>query len=112
MEQLINETVESYNEYLGNLPKGCTAISDKIRQNNMSDALNEILNFSQGISWLTEVGVMLRLQNIDVQLDVSPIQEFLSEINDALAIQDYTLVADLFEYELAPFFEEVQVIQK
>lgn len=111
MEELVIETIETYNEYLKNLPNGCLVVADQIRKNNISDALTNILHFSEGVTWLTQVAQTLNEQGVAVSLDIEPIEEYLNEVNDALTIQDYTLVADLFEYEFAPFFEEFALIE-
>lgn len=106
MENLINETLESYKDYLEKLPKGCLGIAELIRTNQLPEALNGILNFSNGVTWLTEAAGLLNSNGVSIELEIEMIHDYLNEVNDALAIQDYTLVADLFEYEFAPFFEQ------
>lgn len=106
----VNEVIESYNEYLMKVPTGSLLIANTVREDNKELALQMILEFSEGVSWLVEATQLLSLNNIEVRFEVEKIMEFLEEINSGLEIQDYVLVADLFEYEIAPFFEEVEPI--
>jgi len=106
MEKLIKETIESYNEYLLKLPLGCQEIADNIRTDNLSGALKSILEFSEGAGWLINANVLLEKNSFSNPLNPEKINEFLTEINTGLEIQDYVLVADMFEYEIKPFFEE------
>lgn len=106
MSDLIVETIESYNDYLSKLPAGCLVIAEKLRGGQVQVALNHIKDFSEGLVWLVDAGNLLKENDIDVVLSVERVHEFLNEINDALEIQDYNLVADLFEYELVEFFKD------
>ncbi|MBD7943038.1 hypothetical protein H9650_02825 [Psychrobacillus sp. Sa2BUA9] len=108
MNKLVEETIESYNEYLSILPKGCQKIADDIRQTNLNEALKEILAFSEGVSWLISANVNLEKYLYYNPLNTEKIHVFLNEINSGLEIQDYVIVADMFEYEIKPFFEKCQ----
>lgn len=105
MTDLIVETIESYNDYLVKLPAGCILIAEKLRDGQVSVALTQIKNFSEGLVWLVDAGSLLKENDIDVVLSIEHVHEFLNEINGALEMQDYNLVADLFEYELVDFFK-------
>jgi len=106
MDELIKETIDSYNEYLLKLPLGCQKIADDIRTDNLSEALKGILEFSEGAGWLIDANVLLERNSISNALNVEKINEFLNEVNTGLEIHDFVLVADMFEYEIKPFFEE------
>ena len=54
---------------------------------------------------------LLNENGLEVLFEVEKIHEFLNEMNDGLEIQDYVLVADMFEYEIAPFFEQAPLIK-
>lgn len=111
LNDLIVETVESYNAYLSKLPAGCKQIAEQFRIDQIQEALNEIKNFTEGIIWMADASGLLKANEVSVDFKLEKIQDFLIEINDALAIQDYNLVADLFEYELVGYFEEMPLIQ-
>ncbi|MEK4244731.1 hypothetical protein MKZ20_05215 [Psychrobacillus sp. FSL K6-2684] len=106
MDELIKETIESYNEYLLKLPSGCQKIADNIRTDNLSVALKGILEFSEGAAWLIDANVLLERNSFPNTLNPEKINEFLNEVNSGLEIQDFVLVADMFEYEIKTFFEE------
>jgi len=110
-EQIVVESVESYNDYLVKVPSGCLAIAEHLRNEEVSQALQVILQFSEGAMWLVNASTALQKLGVVVDLPVERIHEFLNEINSGLEIQDYVLVADLFEYEMAPFFEECTKIE-
>lgn len=108
MNDLIIETVESYNVYIQRIPNGCQAIADQLRKDEISDALGNIRLFSEGVAWLIEVNTVLKKHKIENDLQSEKVTEFLIEINEGLERQDFVLVADMFEYEIKPFFEEVK----
>lgn len=103
------EVIESYNEYINKIPKGTMSIANYLRDNQIGEALESIKNFSEGVMWLTHASELIIENKGEAPLAINKIREFLSEINEGLERQDYALVADLFEYEIAPFFEDVQV---
>lgn len=106
MDQLIKDTIYSYNEYLLKMPSGCQSIADDIRKDNLSGAFKSILEFSEGAGWLISVNSLLEKNSYINPINTQKINEFLNEINSGLEIQDYVIVADMFEYEIKPFFEE------
>ena len=106
MNILMKETMESYNQYISGLPNGCQAIADLIREDSIQEAVRNILQFSEGMGWIVDANRLLTENGQTVLLQPEKIHEFLDEVNNGLEIQDYVLVADMFEYEIKPFFEE------
>lgn len=104
MQELI-EVVDTYNEYKNKLPGGLFKVVEQLRNENFSEALVDIKNFSEGIIWLSQAGSLINQNNGYANINVSKITEFLLEINEGLEMQDYILVADIFEYEIIPFCE-------
>lgn len=111
MDNILVETIESYNNYLSILPSGSLKIAELLRENSIVESLNNIQNFTDGVLWLADAGKLFSKNNIQVDLNVEKIHSYLNEINEGLTLQDFNLVADLFEYELAPFFSEVQFVE-
>ncbi|MEK5334327.1 hypothetical protein [Lysinibacillus sp. FSL W8-0992] len=105
MNELIIETQQSYNDYLAKLVKGCDDIVGNIQSNNLQQALQLILQFSEGATWLVDINQKLSTLGINNELKHESIQEYFSQINTGLEIQDFVLVSDMFEYEIKPFFE-------
>ena len=111
MNEMVLEVIESFNDYVERVKLGSVKIAEMLRNDEIQEALQNILNFSEGMGWLVDAANLLKQNDVDVRLEVEQIHEFLHEINTGLEIQDYVLVADMFEYEIAPFFESVQRIQ-
>lgn len=105
MDDLLQETLESYKSYIYKIPAGAIYIATSMREDRIQDALKEIRNFSEGLLWLTDANQLINKNGVEIELNINQIFEFLTEINEGLESQDYLLVADLFEYEIAPFFE-------
>ncbi|MEX3745387.1 MULTISPECIES: hypothetical protein [Lysinibacillus] len=110
MDDILKETIESYNDYVKKIPVGSRSIAEKLREDQITEALNSIKDFTEGVIWLIDAGNLIEKNGVTIYLDVNPIQVYLNEINDGLQIQDYNLVADLFEYEIAPFFSDLKAI--
>ncbi|MFC4409561.1 hypothetical protein ACFOZY_03810 [Chungangia koreensis] len=106
MIQILVESIESYNIYLKKVPEGCQSIADLLRGDNVHEALTLILQFSEGVTWLTDMNAKINELGIQNDLQIDKIHEFLNEVNQGLFIQDYIVVADMFEYEIKPFFKE------
>lgn len=107
----ITEVVESYNSYIKNIAPGSLQIAEHLRKDEVQEALQLILQFSEGMGWLVQVNDLLSQNSIKANLQAEKIHEFLNEINSGLEIQDYVLVADMFEYEIALFFEQITEIE-
>lgn len=111
MNEQVLEVIESYNNYIGRVAPGCTQIAEHLRKDEINEAMHMILQFSEGMGWLVQVNELLNQNEVKVELHAEKINNFLNEVNNGLEIQDYVLVADMFEYEIAPFFEEATQIE-
>lgn len=107
MEQIIRETQETFFLYLVNVKNACLTLSENLRTDRIGEALNTITQFVEGASWIINVVTLMHQNGYGFNVSVEELNEFLQEINDGLEIQDYVLVADLFEYEIAPFIEKM-----
>ncbi|WP_322555628.1 hypothetical protein [Sporosarcina beigongshangi] len=102
----LHELIESYNEYIKKMPTGCQKVADSLREDRISEAMQDIIDFSEGANWLAKMSEYFRENGILVNLETGKIHEYLHEVNSGLEIQDYIVVADMFEYEIMPFFDE------
>ncbi|WP_338652589.1 hypothetical protein [Lysinibacillus sp. Y5S-8] len=109
MNELLNDTIKSFNEYIERLPEGCMMIASNLRDDRIAEGLNHIRDFSEGAGWIVEASRLLKENNVTITFDMTKIVDYLSEINDGLSIGDYNLVADLFEYEIVPFFSNIDL---
>lgn len=98
----------SYNEYIAKIPNGCIKIAQELRKENM-DILKSIIDFSEGMEWLIAVNNHFTEQGVQMELNQSMLIDYLNNINEALIQEDFYLVADLFEYEIADYFEKLRL---
>jgi hypothetical protein len=109
MTNIIYETQESFYQYIERVIEGSQMIADYLREDKVGEAMQLIAQFSEGMSWLAQVIVLMREHRYYIDIVPSKINEFLMEINEGLERQDFVIVADMFEYEIQPFFEEAKV---
>lgn len=108
MEHVLHETLNSYNEYLKKLPEGCLKIAELFRQYQVQNALDNVSNFAEGAIWLLETANLLKQNDVNIVINLEQVDAFLDEIVQAIEVQDYNLVADLFEYEIVEFFKQTE----
>ncbi|ANB57884.1 hypothetical protein GFC29_2423 [Anoxybacillus sp. B7M1] len=108
MIDVIYETQASFYEYIERVVIGTQNIADYLREDRIGEAMQLIMQFSEGVSWLTQVIILMREHHYYIDIHPSKINQFLIEINEGLERQDYVIVADMFEYEIQPFFEEAR----
>ncbi|WP_431811461.1 hypothetical protein [Lysinibacillus sp. FW12] len=101
------EIVDEYYKYVAKIPAGLQYIADNLRANNVTTALNEIMNFSEGITWIKQMEEILINQGVNTNLNKHQLEDYLNLINEGLEKQDFVLVADIFEYEVLPYFEQI-----
>lgn len=103
----LKELIEDYNSYIKRVQQGTLKIAEDFRQKDIKKGLGSITDFTEGMDWIIAVNKHFSLNNIDTIFDEKKIIHFLEEINEALSVQDYFLVADLFEYEIAEYFGDL-----
>lgn len=101
------QLIEDYNNYISNIPEGCQQLSTLIKEKNVQEAVQQIINFSEGISWLIYAKEIFEQQSIEVAFDKADLEIMLNEINSALENQDFYLVSDIFEFGIKEFFENL-----
>lgn len=101
------EILDEYFKYVAKIPAGLQFIADNLRTDNIPTALNEILNFSEGITWINQMEEVLVEQGVNSNLNKHQLENYLNLINEGLEKQDFVLVADIFEYEMLPYFEQI-----
>lgn len=106
MSNIIYDTQESFYDYLEKVVEGTQKISDYLREDKIGEALQLIIQFSEGVSWITQVITLMREHDFYIDINLGHLNEFLTEVNEGIERKDYVIVADMFEYEIGPFFEE------
>ncbi|MFB5085902.1 hypothetical protein PGC35_01585 [Psychrobacillus sp. PGGUH221] len=108
MTNIIEETQNSYYEYISQISRGSFNISNNLRLGNITLATTSIIDLVEGLSWLLQVEEAMKENNYVIKSATQVAAEHLNEINEALSRQDYVFVADLFEYEISPIFEDAE----
>lgn len=102
--QNIDEIKNTYYEYISKIADGCSHIAGAIRNDRIHEGISSLLDLVEGLAWLTTVEEHLSEQGYTNNSRLQEANDYLNEINEGLEIKDYTLVADIFEYELVPLF--------
>ena len=108
--QDLHELVADFNDYIKRVEAGSVTIANLLRENETKSALNSISSFVEGMNWLIVVSKHLKEHKIDTTFNEQKVITYFEEINEGLSVQDYFLVADLFEYEIATYFQELPLI--
>ena len=104
------QLIADFNNYVKNIPLGCLELSINIKKGNIDEAIKQIVHFAEGISWLIYAKDNLSAYNIFIEFERDDLEIMLNEINEALELQDFTLVADIFEYGIKEFFESIEPV--
>lgn len=100
METIVQETIQSYNDYLKTLNEGIFPLAEQFRDGQIDGALSTVVHLVEGLEWMVSVNKKLSELNITNEIDANKINEIMSSVADAIALKDYYLSADLLEYEL------------
>jgi len=104
-EQLINETIESLENFLPKVANACTSIANDLRTENESRAMENIKQFIDAIDWSIQAMNGIKALGYLNEVDTSEINGYLVEAQEGLSMNDMVLIADMFEYELQPQIE-------
>ncbi|MGL5574107.1 MAG: hypothetical protein ACRDCW_00915 [Sarcina sp.] len=100
------EVLQTANEYLFNLKGGINNLVVLMNEEKEQQACGLIPDVADGIGWTLDV-VRLTSDIIGEVEGLNEIDNFLSEIVEALENEDYILVSDLFNYEVLPILENI-----
>ena len=106
-EKQLQGLIESLQHYIAKIPNGSNKIAELLREGNNDSAYKAIGDFVEGMEWITSSLKILSENNYGITFDSEHLNKLLLELNDALTKQDEGLIADLFDYEIADFFEVV-----
>lgn len=106
--QLIEETMESYYEYVSKVEDGCQIIANLIKEDDVPAAMRAIVDLSEGLFWLSKVEQQLLNQSYKITSNVQYASSLYRGINAALEVKNYQVVALQFEKELKPLFVDAK----
>lgn len=100
----LNDITNTYYEYISKVSQGCVVIANLFRETQINEGISNLLNFIEGFEGLVKIEQFMTENGYFINSRLAEANEFLNEITEALEVQDYTLIADLFEYEIVPLF--------
>lgn len=103
MEELIKETMESYDIYIDKLEPGIETIINLVHNEEYYEAKQSLVNLLEGLFWLVEINHKLNSLNHSCSLDINEINRLTDEILKALEQNDLNLCAEILQYELKDF---------
>lgn len=105
MDKLIHETIGSLGEYLPILIEGCKEISRDLQTGNEAGGLDRLPLVLEGLQWVVDAVDGIKNNGETLGVDEKALMTHFKEMEGALEIGDYVLLADLFEYEIVPILE-------
>ena len=106
IEQLVEDTIESYYDYIVKIESGCTTIATSFKRDDIATGLQGIVNLSEGLSWLIEAENLLEGQSLKIDSPIATVVPLFEKVNTAIEASDYTAVVALIEDELKPLFKD------
>ena len=102
-EQL--EALKTADVYMDNLKGGIINIAEAIQEGKEQEAINIIPQVVDGMQWIIDVIELTKsVQKEKIKLE--EINEHIEEMIEAFENEDFSLVGDLFNYEILPILEE------
>jgi len=111
--QVITDGLETAVTYLPVLQSGLTDIAAFLQEGREGEGISKFLQVVPGLEWLGQIlsGAELILEDTtskdSFKACAAGYGKKLEELLDGWQNRDYVLIADLLEYELAPFIQEL-----
>ncbi|MCL0081405.1 hypothetical protein M1N64_04175 [Peptococcaceae bacterium] len=105
-EQLAKETLQSCQEYIYKLADATVKIAEQIQSGNEGEGMRMIPPVLDGMQWLFEAMQGLQQHGYLLEIDWRATVDKFKELEAALTVRDYVLIADIFEYEIEPALKE------
>ena len=102
--QLIQEVMESYYEYVAKIDAGCNSIVELLKADEVERAMHGIRDLSDGLVWLLEVEHLLEGHSYKIDSPISKITPLFQKINVAIETNKLEAVINLFETKFNPIF--------
>jgi hypothetical protein len=116
LQELVANNLTNAKEYLEKLVPGFQKAADLFRMGNEQEANQYYLQILDGIDWFSQVILTI----VNAQVDIfkkqaleerqKKLTNFMEQMLEANQNQDWVLMADLLEYEMAPFYKDWQEV--
>lgn len=119
LKDLVATNLSNALGYLEKLIPGFQQASDLFRMGNEQEANKFYIQILDGMDWFSEVvNIVMGSQGKGSESEAilskrqANLTNLMSQMLEANKNQDWVLLADILEYEMAPFYEEWQTILK
>lgn len=102
--KLIEETQQSYYEYVLKIQDGCKRIANYLQKGDLELAFQNISYLSEGLEWLYTVEQYMSSFQFQIHSQISEAIELIQKINQALEERDFNTISNLFENEMSAIF--------
>ncbi|MGL4874041.1 MAG: hypothetical protein ACRC30_05250 [Clostridium sp.] len=101
------EAIITANEYIDKLINGINGVCEKIHNDEQEEGILLLPQIVEGLEYIFKIIELTRdiLDNIEYDKAVTP---YLEEIIEGMENEDYTLVADVYEYEVIPVLNNIK----
>jgi len=116
LQDLVANNLANAKEYLEKLVPGFQKAADLFRMGNEQEANQYYLQILEGIDWFSQVLLTIVNAQVDIFKEQTleerqkKLTEFMAQMLEANQNQDWVLMADLLEYEMAPFYKDWQKV--
>ena len=116
LQDLVANNLTNAKEYLKKLVPGFQKAADLFRMGNEQEANRYYLQILEGIDWFSQVLLTIVNAQVDIFKEQTleerqkKLTEFMAQMLEANQNQDWVLMADLLEYEMAPFYKDWQEV--
>jgi hypothetical protein len=116
LQDLVGNNLTNAKEYLEKLVPGFQKAADLFRMGNEQEANQYYLQILEGIDWFSQVLLTIVNAQVDIFKEQTleerekKLTKFMAQMLEANQNQDWVLMADLLEYEMAPFYKDWQEV--
>lgn len=105
VRELIEDTMQSYYEYIVKIEDGCAVISKAFIKKDIQTGVSNLQFLSEGLSWLIEAENLMLMHSYQIESPIKQAIDLFKKINTAISTEDFKQVGKLLENELKPLFK-------
>lgn len=106
MEDFIKETLDSCREYIPRLLAAVYAVARDMQSGNEAEGIRLMPEIFDGLQWVIAAVRGMQQNGFPLEIDLAELSRCFEQLEKALAIKDYVLLADIFEYEIGPVLDD------
>lgn len=102
MEKLINDTMESCEQYIPKLIDACLNNSFNLQSANEGEAISLMPSIIEGIQWVVEAVQGMQKCRCQLSIEWNDFIPLLRQLTEAVENSDFVLLADVLQHEIVP----------